>query len=207
MSPLIEFYKGNGTDSEGRSLSEIWAFRHDQWEDRHDFIQWLFPLREPSQFNPDAPLLTDGDVALFHADAPLQENLKRSFGLFLAFLGLRLEGDQVVRTSEGERNRVFDHPNHNWLRITRVLTSIRILGLETECRAFFSFLNQLHDEDRSGATTESFRYWREAAGADRGGCGHLRTVPEVRVSAPQKDFKDNAAVDWERRQDGPSDRR
>ena len=56
----------------------------------------MFPLREPSRFNPDAPLVTDADVEAFRADPAILEALRRSFGRFLAFLGLAMEGGKVV---------------------------------------------------------------------------------------------------------------
>jgi hypothetical protein len=55
MSRLTDFYRGAGSDSEGRSLADLWNLSDDEMEDIHDFIQWMFPLREPSRFNPDAP--------------------------------------------------------------------------------------------------------------------------------------------------------
>jgi len=30
----------------------------EEWENNHDFIQWLFPTSTPSKFNPYAPVLT-----------------------------------------------------------------------------------------------------------------------------------------------------
>src|SRR3954471_18359534 len=96
MTRLTEFYRGTGTDSEGRTLAEIWSYSDDDMEAVHDFIQWLFPLREASQFNENAPLLTDADIALFRADSSLRANLLRSFGRFLGFLGLREEAGGVV---------------------------------------------------------------------------------------------------------------
>lgn len=167
MSHLTEFYRGNRADGEGRTLAQLWAMSHDQWEDRHDFIQWLFPLQEPSRFNARAPILTDDDVAEFRAEAQLRDNLRRSFTLFLDFLGLRLEGSQVVRTSEFDARGVFDFPNHNWLRVTRVLSCTRLLGLEMECRALFGFLDRLHTDDGGGVTDDSYRYWRQASLGDR----------------------------------------
>lgn len=163
MSQLTEFYKGTGRDSERRSIAMIWAYSHDQWEASHDFIQWLFPLRLPSRFNPDAPRLTEADVAEFHANPTLRDNLRRSLTLFLDFLGLREIGGRVIKTDEFDRQGIFQSPNHHWLRITRVLTSTRTLGLEPECLAFFAYLKQLRDEGESGITTDTFRYWEEAA--------------------------------------------
>ncbi len=169
MSQLTDFYRGTGTDSEGRMLADLWAFTDRELEAYHDFIQWMFPLREPSRFNPDAPLLTAPDVAEFRSDPGLRENLLRSFEVFLAFLGLRLRGGQVTQAPDFERkNEVFRYPNHNWLRITRVLTSTRLLGLEEQSRAFFDFLKAYRDSGQSGITAESFGYWERAALGDLG---------------------------------------
>jgi hypothetical protein len=165
MSRLLDFYRGTGSDNRGRTLAEIWAYSDEQLEDVHDFIQWLFPLRMPSRFNADAPLLTPIDIAAFRAEPALRENLRRSLDLFLGFLGLRWEAGHVARADDFDRRHVFDYPDHNWLRITRVLTSTRLLGLEEESRAFFEFLKALREEERTGITAETFGYWERAARA------------------------------------------
>jgi hypothetical protein len=164
MSQITGFYRGTGTDCNGRTLADIWAYTDAELESIHDFIQWLFPLREPSQFNPDAPLLSETDIAEFRADPKLRENLQRSFEVFLAFLGLRYENGRVSEAPDFDRkSEVWRYPNHNWLRITRVLTSTRLLCLEDQGRAFFEFLKELRDSGRSGITDESFRFWERAA--------------------------------------------
>ncbi len=164
MSQLTDFYRGTGTDVEGRTLAEIRAYSDAELEGVHDFIQWLFPLRERSGFNPDAPLLTAADIAEFRADPTLGANLLRSLEVFLAFLGLRFEGGKVAEAPDfAGRPQVWRSPNHNWLRITRVLTSLRLLGHEDASRAFFDFLKDYRDGGRSGITADSFRYWEKAA--------------------------------------------
>jgi len=60
MSLLVNFYRGESRDAEGRFLEELLAWNDDELEEVHNFVQWLFPLPEPSQFNPDAPLLSKG---------------------------------------------------------------------------------------------------------------------------------------------------
>jgi hypothetical protein len=164
MSRLTDFYRGTAADAEGRTLAELWAYSDADLEGIHDFIQWMFPLPEPSRFNPDAPLVTPDDVSEFRADPRLRENLRRSLGVFLAFLGLRLDGDRVEKAADFDRKTaVWLYPNHNWLRITRVLASTRILGLEAASRAFFAFLTSLRDEGPSRISVETFRYWEAAA--------------------------------------------
>ena len=59
--PLLRFYRLEGPDARGRTLPEIWAWDAARLEGVHDYIQWLFPLPEPSAFNPHAPILTHGD--------------------------------------------------------------------------------------------------------------------------------------------------
>ncbi len=164
MSRLTDFTRGESPDAEGRMISEVWAFSDRELESVHDFIQWLFPLREPSRFNADAPLVYDSDVAAFRADPALRDALLRSFDVYLAFLGLAREGEgegvRVVPAADYDRKKsVFRQPNHNWLRITRVLASTRMLGLENESRAFFAFLETLRDT----IDPTTFRYWQQAA--------------------------------------------
>src|SRR5258708_250993 len=111
MSQITGFYRGTGTDHNGRTLADIWAYSDAELESIHDFIQWLFPLREPSQFNPEAPLLSDSDIAEFRADPKLRENLLRSFEVFLAFLGLRFENGRVAEAPDFDRkDEVWRYP-------------------------------------------------------------------------------------------------
>ncbi len=124
MSRLVDFHRGSATDTEGRLLKDILAWLDDNLEAVHDFIQWLFPLPEPSQFNPDAPLLTDEDIAAFKSDPLLQANLMQSFERILAFLGLSLSDQGEVVEGQNFTARVpevWGSPNHNWLRITHIL--------------------------------------------------------------------------------------
>ncbi len=166
MSRLVDFYHGQAADAEGRHLQDLWEWDDDQLEAVHDFIQWLFPLPEPSRFNPDAPLLTDEDRAAFKADPQLRANLLKSFTRILHFFGLSLTDDGRVAEGPNFTARapgVWASPNHNWLRITRVLRSLSLLGLETQARALYEQLEALHRSQRFPIGAETFRYWTRAA--------------------------------------------
>jgi hypothetical protein len=54
---IIAFYSGEAPDDRGRFLREIQQWPDQRLESVHDFIQWMFPLTEPSPVNPDAPVL------------------------------------------------------------------------------------------------------------------------------------------------------
>src|SRR5262245_12275877 len=166
MSRLLDFYRGAAPDVEGRLLSDIWAWGDEELEDVHDFIQWLFPLPEPSQFNADAPLLTPDDIEAFHADPALRANLRRSFGRILTFLGLeRKESGEVVEGPNfaARAPDVWARPNHNWLRITRILRSLSLLGLRPEAEALYARLASFRGERRFPIREDTFRYWTAAA--------------------------------------------
>jgi hypothetical protein len=162
MSAILQFYRLEDPDSEGRWLEQYWTADDEWMEVVHDFIQWMFPSREASAFNPDAPLLTDADVAAFRQDSATRAALRRSFERFARFLGLEVDAN-VVRKGPNFEQRARDcwgRMNHNWLRITRCLTSLRTLGLEPEAAALFTCLQQLRDE--GWANEEAFGHWERA---------------------------------------------
>jgi hypothetical protein len=165
MSRLVEFYRGEARDAEGRKLEEIWAWDDDELEAVHNFIQWLFPLPEPSNFNPDAPLLSEQDMREFRSDPLLQDRLRRSFERILSFLGLTLAKDGEVLEGKNFAARVPDvwaYPNHNWLRITRILRSLTLLGLETQARALYDWLNAKAGGRKFPVPADTFRFWSGA---------------------------------------------
>jgi Opioid growth factor receptor (OGFr) conserved region len=165
MSRLVEFYRGQGTDREGRTLQEIWSWNDDDLEEVHDFIQWLFPIPEPSRFNPDAPLLTPEDIAAFKTDPVIQANLRKSLARILAFLGLTMGREGSVSEAdnfEARRADVWEFPNHNWLRISRILRSLTLLGLQAEAQAIYERLDEHFKAKRFPIPADTFRYWTEA---------------------------------------------
>lgn len=128
---LLNFYRGKDLDAAGRSLSTILEQDDDWWELTHDFVQWLFPLDEPSRHSPNAPLLDAGTIAAFQADAQAMANLQLALTRFMAFLGLDLlPGDGYAKRATWNRSkrRWFTRDTHNSLRITRAMKSLILLG-------------------------------------------------------------------------------
>ena len=159
MINIVDFYLEETVDSDGRKITEIWAENDDYFEFCHNYIQWLFPLEEPSNFNPDAPLLTKENIQIFKANPKLRNNLLTSFVRFLKFLGLEYSSVEIFER-EDFNPLLFKFSNHNWFRITRVLKSLKLLGLEKEAHELFNYLKKIHDK---GCVSEnSFSYWKEA---------------------------------------------
>ena len=86
--PIVRFYRLDGTDARGRMLNEILGWEDPRLESVHDYIQWLFPLPEPSAFNPYAPILSEATIRTFQHDATLRTRLGQSLARMLAFYGL-----------------------------------------------------------------------------------------------------------------------
>ena len=166
--PLLRFYRGEGPDAEGRLLRDIRAWDARRLEGVHDYIQWLFPLRAPSAFNPDAPLLDDEIIARFRADDALRAELLASFRQMLAFYGFDLREDQgrptVAPTVDAPaRQRNWLNPgNHNLLRITRILDCLCTLGLRPQAEAFLSALEGIYADHGPTIGARTMTFWHNA---------------------------------------------
>jgi hypothetical protein len=119
MTSATEFLLG-APDGWGVTVRTI-VDADDGWlEDRHDWVQWAFPNREPSAFNDEAPVWTVDEARSL---PPLAvANLKLLLARYERFLS---------RTSWWRCR--FDH---NHARITRVLLCLRDAGLREEAQAF-----------------------------------------------------------------------
>ena len=145
---LVNFLNETGPDHRGRYLRDIWDFDDKAIEQTHDFIQWMFPLREKSMSVPDAPTLLAEDIEVIRTSEVARGNLEKSAQWYLGFL---------------QRN---DHwitaYDHNHLRITRAIKSLRLLVSQETAEAF---LNSVFDIAGNriktlGQTTISF--WENA---------------------------------------------
>lgn len=167
-SQLVNFYLGQCPDTEGRTIESIWLW-DDMWlEHEHTYIQWLFPLMEKSRFNPDAPVLTKVDIETFNASSDLKNRLLTSFKHLLQFYGLQCAEDNAaisVTTADTfpeRRENWLNWGNHNHLRITRILTSLRLLGLDAYAQAFFQCLTQIYRTAPDAIDSRSYDYWKDA---------------------------------------------
>lgn len=150
-SPWLAFYLGRAPDSEGRYFDDILAWTDDDLESVHDYIQWLFPLPEPSMFNPRAPLLTPADIAVAHVDELLRDNIRAAYARMLRFYRLTPE------TIDQPKPWVCAH-DHNHLRLTRILRSLRLLGFPEEAHELYAGISRY--DGAIPARTRQF--WRDA---------------------------------------------
>jgi hypothetical protein len=95
----------------------------------------------------------------------------KSFIRMMRFYGLELSEDSDgITLGQGSnwterKSNWLSTGNHNFLRITRILTSLRLLGLNDYAHAFLKALVGIYDsgsEEVIGQKTLGF--WRSAAG-------------------------------------------
>lgn len=146
QSAIVQFLSGDGRDAAGRSFEEVLAMDDVAIERHHDFIQWLFPLDEPSQAVPSSPVLTGSDILVLRNFATVQLRLRDATERMLRFYRATAQWKQP-----------FDH---NHLRITRIIKSLRLLSGDGPADAFKAAI--LSEAEDSRVSPTSRRYWNEA---------------------------------------------
>lgn len=172
---IVAFYRGRGTDAAGRKFNEVAAFSFDELEAVHDYIQWLFPTAKASAYNPNAPLVDEYCVQAFSAGVRLRARLLKSLDIMLAFYGLERRADLPDRPAIVKASTYADRKanwqdapagrlNHNLLRITRIIESLRLLGLPEHAAALCLCVEAIQKEEPEKIPQRTAMFWRQAAG-------------------------------------------
>lgn len=110
---LMEFHQGRTLLSSGHRRADLLTLTDVAFDRHHGFIQWAFPTPEKSHNNFSAPLLDLGTAIWLAEDPKTLDFLERMTIRFLQFL-----------KNNGQWKSSY---NHNHLRVTRVIQSLRIL--------------------------------------------------------------------------------
>jgi len=148
VGDVVAFLEGKGPDGAGRSIHEVLAFGLGPLEARHDFIQWLFPLPTPSQAVPDAPVLSATDIERLRASHAAQAHMDAAVAMMTRFY------------------TVTDHwlqpGNHNHLRITRIIASLRLLVGDTMADGFRRHILGRVEAAGAPISSRTRDYWNAA---------------------------------------------
>ena len=147
---FVNFLTNNEPDFKNRFLKDIWNFSDEDIEYTHDFIQLLFPLNEKSSAISNGIYLHSNEAILsIKANKLATENIVKSSKWFLLFL---------ARNSHWKRKH-----DHNYLRITRIIKSLRLLVSDQEANKFYESFMQLVDENlKSKINSTTLTYWENA---------------------------------------------
>ena len=181
---LVDFYRGQAANPNGRTIEQMWTFDFTRVEDEEEntAMQWMFPLQtattrhdEPEWMRASTPVLSKKAIETFCTDESIQANLRRSFERILSVYGANLVKDNSNKLVV-EKTALFLQLAPNWLkfnsahydRITRILRCLRICGLISCSVAFCNFLEDVHysGQYRSVLWSTNIGIWRDAAGVD-----------------------------------------
>jgi hypothetical protein len=148
--PLHAFLTGTGRDGRERLATDVLGFSDQRMEEVHDYIQWLFPLPTRSGAQPGAPVLTQAEIDAIRADQSAQDTLAKATERMLLFY-------QNTR-------RWLTSYDHNHLRITRIIRSLRILTGREDAQRFYKAILDLNDAAGSPVNARSLEFWADATG-------------------------------------------
>ena len=137
-------------DFKNRFLNDIWNFSDEDIEHTHDFIQLLFPLNEQSESVFHCYYLnTKTSIDNIKTNHLAKINIVKSSKWFLSFL---------KRNSHWRRKH-----DHNYLRVTRVIKSLRLLVSDEEADIFYKlFMELLDDRHKEKINSITLSYWENA---------------------------------------------
>lgn len=142
------FLEGHLPDSKGRYLQDILNFSDYEIENTHDFIQWVFPLAEASRSNFTAPILEKFEIEEIRSSNVAKINIINASQWYLLFL-------------KRQNHWIRDY-DHNHLRITRVIKSLRLLVSNESADSFHDDIkNQLRDHIHK-INEKAVRFWNNA---------------------------------------------
>ena len=144
MSVILDFYNGKGLGS-GRTFHQVLDLSDGDLEGNCDWVQWVFPLPEPSKMQPQSPVATQDDFNAIAEDPVLKMRVLAALGRCIQFL------DRTTQWRQAQ--------DHNHLRITRVIRCLCFVGLNDEA---FEFCEYAKHEVGKLVGKETIWYWEEA---------------------------------------------
>ena len=147
MNKIYDFLIG-GADHAGRTHAFI-CDQSDEWiESTHDFIQWLFPIEDERGRGASIPDLTDEEVEMIKESEEAQK-------------AMLLSASRMRRFWSKNQHWVTEH-DHNHLRITRCIKSLRLLVGDEEAQKMKVWLSSVLGPNAKLISKSSLKYWKEA---------------------------------------------
>lgn len=148
-------------------------FAYTQLENRHDYIQWLFPSPERSRFNAQSTPLSVAEAEAIQADDGAMTRIRRAYQLIVDFWGFELVDLEIgtLRCSAvcearfANLNTAF---NHNFMRISRVLNCLNATGWKHYVQPMLKALYiEVYETRRLVCCNQSFAsHWVQQLGKD-----------------------------------------
>ena len=159
---ILQFYRNYFKPLGADYIENIFKWDDERLEVCHCYIQWLFPLHdEVSKFNHHSQLITKQESDLICKNITASLRVMHSFEKILSFWGFHLcHSTWKIYVKDINRLNFLNTSFHNFLRITRVLKSMPLLGLFVLRQAFIDALKeQVFNGTLLNAYDSMVKYW------------------------------------------------
>jgi hypothetical protein len=156
---IIDFLRGIGGDHLGRTYEDHLSVDSQEMEHCHDRIQWFFPLHEASRMSRNFPIITPEIVKESKKYPEIKKNLLKALDIMRCFYAVGKPSDMCI-FPKLVHNLWCNNGDHNLLRITRIIRSLRLFGLDKEANEFYGEVLQVAKERRIAEKT--LDYWKLA---------------------------------------------
>ena len=190
--PLVSWYSGASVSGRVFGpLADFWSWDDNDLEFKHDYIQFVFPIMEASMFNSNAPVVTVDIAQELRTNLQCILNMKKSLNRMLLFYGFEavpIDVGSVNNVSDSfiscalsessancdfapftrsvnfkQRFANWGNPgNHNHLRLTRIMRSLRIFGLYELSERLYSTLLVCVKQHPTMVHASTLPYWKDA---------------------------------------------
>ena len=116
------------------AMHASWGLDYERLEMHHGYIQWIFPVFENAGMNWESSPLTKDGARTIRDDAQASERVLASYRMMLKFYGFVLADERTGAVQRdpvdacGARIGNLNASPHNFLRVSRILTSLGELG-------------------------------------------------------------------------------
>jgi hypothetical protein len=154
---FIYFFQNKIRNIDGLTHNDILNYDNKKLEDKHNYIQYLFPLPVKSKYNPDAPVINQIFINEAINNMEIRKNIIKSFLRMLNFYGYSYSVKPFDIIDKGETKQWLTKQNHNYLRITRILKFLMLVKMDLLA---YKFVEQLCKLNESGKIDKkSFNVW------------------------------------------------
>jgi hypothetical protein len=160
MSKIVDFYRNENVHPRGFLVEDIHTWNDSKLENIHDYIQWVFPLNEPSAAQPQSPVLTSEDIQIMSNDSVVRWNILIMFTRMLNFYGIEIQSDKFVLVNP--KPHWLKPYDHNFLRLTRIMKSLNLLGFTEHASALQKCLLQIAKDNPYIIYSKTRVFWEKA---------------------------------------------
>ena len=151
-------------------IKDIWNFTDRELERIHNYIQWIFPTDDPRNEQNGKPYVNAEEILKFNEDSvegiALRNRLLISYVWMMKVYGfdLNLSTKKLTRSDDyyAKTKNWLNNGNHNYLRLTRIISCLKLLGLNDYALELFEMLKSVFEDNSGKIGNTTMNFWKQA---------------------------------------------